>query len=210
MSFCASGSTSPARDAQLPLDEVLASDALGDRVLDLEACVHLHEVELVRVAVENELDRAGADILDGARGVDGRRAHLVAQLGRHAGRRRLLDHLLVAALHRAVALAQVNGVAVLVGKHLKLNMARTSDIFFDEKSTIAKRSDRLARRRSHGVFELGVSVSDAHALATTTHHSLDENRITDAIGFTCKSLHGLILAVIAWHHWHIGIGHDTF
>ena len=33
-------------DAQLPLDEVEAGDELGDRVLDLQARVHLHEVEL--------------------------------------------------------------------------------------------------------------------------------------------------------------------
>ena len=32
-------------DADLPFDEVLAGDGFGDRVLDLEACVHFHEVE---------------------------------------------------------------------------------------------------------------------------------------------------------------------
>jgi hypothetical protein len=32
-------------DAQLPLDQVEPGDHLGDRVLDLQARVHLHEVE---------------------------------------------------------------------------------------------------------------------------------------------------------------------
>jgi hypothetical protein len=49
----------PGRDAQLELDEVDAVDRLGDRVLDLEACVHLHEEELVGpVRGHDELDRA--------------------------------------------------------------------------------------------------------------------------------------------------------
>ena len=34
-------------DAQLQLDEVEAGDQLGDRVLDLQAGVHLQEEELV-------------------------------------------------------------------------------------------------------------------------------------------------------------------
>ena len=42
----------------------------------------------------------------------------------HARRGRLLDHLLVAALQRAVALEQVHGIAVPVGEHLDLDVAR--------------------------------------------------------------------------------------
>ena len=37
----------PRRDADLPLDKVPAGDHLGDRVLDLQSGVHLHEEELV-------------------------------------------------------------------------------------------------------------------------------------------------------------------
>jgi hypothetical protein len=40
-----SGSGSPAGHAQLPFDQILAGDHLGHRVLDLQAGVHLHEVE---------------------------------------------------------------------------------------------------------------------------------------------------------------------
>ena len=65
---------SPARDAQLPLDQVDAGDRLGHRMLDLQPRVHLHEVELA-VGVEQELDRAGADVADGSRQRDRRRAH---------------------------------------------------------------------------------------------------------------------------------------
>jgi hypothetical protein len=43
---------------------------------------------------------------------DGRLAHRRAHLGGHAGGRRFLDHLLVAALQRAVALEQMHRAAV--------------------------------------------------------------------------------------------------
>ena len=62
----------------------------------------------VAAAVEQALDGAGADVADGARGGDGHRAHARPQLGRDGGRRRLLEDLLVAALQRAVALAEVD------------------------------------------------------------------------------------------------------
>ena len=54
-------------DADLLLDEVDVVDRLGDRMLDLEAGVHLDEVELA-VLVE-ELDGAGAGVVDLGDGV---------------------------------------------------------------------------------------------------------------------------------------------
>jgi hypothetical protein len=51
--------------------------SFGDGVLDLDAGVHLHEVELA--AVEEELDGAGALVADGAGGLDGGVAHVAAE-----------------------------------------------------------------------------------------------------------------------------------
>ena len=122
-SLCVYGSGSPRRDQQLRLDEVDAGDQLGHRMLDLDARVHLDEVELA-VLVE-ELERAGAAVADRAAGLDAALAHAARAAGAvMPGRRRLLDDLLVAALHRAVALAQVDDVAVSVGEHLDLDVAR--------------------------------------------------------------------------------------
>jgi hypothetical protein len=55
-------------------------------------------------------------------------------------RRRLLDHLLVAALDRALALAEVDDVAVLVGQHLDLDVARLLDELLDEHAVVAEGS----------------------------------------------------------------------
>ena len=65
----------PRRDADLQLDEVDAGDHLGDRVLDLQAGVHLHEEELVGpVRGDDELDGACTGVVDAAGGIAGGRA----------------------------------------------------------------------------------------------------------------------------------------
>ena len=48
-------------DADLRLDDVEPGDALGDRVLDLDARIDLDEIELAAVGILQEFDRAGAD-----------------------------------------------------------------------------------------------------------------------------------------------------
>ena len=68
------------RDAQLRVHQIDAGHAFGDRMLDLQARVHLEEIEarVVAVAFEQELARAGVAIADRLGGGDGRRAHPLA------------------------------------------------------------------------------------------------------------------------------------
>ena len=66
-------------DEQLLPHEVEPRHGLGDRVLDLDPSVHLHEVE-VPLRVEEALDRAGGAIPDGPCRVDGDRSDARAQL----------------------------------------------------------------------------------------------------------------------------------
>ena len=51
----------PGGDANLLFHEIDAGHFLGDRVLDLDARVHLHEVKLA--VLEEELDRAGVHVI---------------------------------------------------------------------------------------------------------------------------------------------------
>ena len=92
-----------ARDADLLLHDVDAGDHLGHRMLDLHARVHLDEVELA--VLVQELEGAGAASSRSA-GRPRRSASPISAISVAAmpGAGRLLDHLLVAALHRAVAL----------------------------------------------------------------------------------------------------------
>ena len=69
-----------------------------------------------------------------------------ALLGVERGRGRFLQHLLVAALQRAVALAQMHDVAVAVGEDLDLDMARMGEVFLHIDGVVAER--RLASLRA--------------------------------------------------------------
>ncbi len=78
--------------------------------------------------------------------VDHARAQFGTQLGVDGRRRRFLDQLLMAPLNAAFALAEVHDVPVLVAEHLKLDMARPLDEFFDVQIGNAKRLLRLIAR----------------------------------------------------------------
>ena len=54
------------RNAQLQLDQIETEDRLGDRMLDLQARVHLEEIE-ISSSSDHELDRAGVVVVGRAR-----------------------------------------------------------------------------------------------------------------------------------------------
>ena len=131
----------PGRDAQLPFDQIMARDHFGDRVLDLQPRVHFHEKECISFG--DELDRAGTHIADRLGRGDRRLAHRAAPLGRHAGRRRFFEYFLMAALHRAIALEQIDAIALGIGEDLHLDMARPAQIFLDQHPVVAESVDRF-------------------------------------------------------------------
>src|SRR5581483_12061335 len=95
-------------------------------MLDLDPRVELEEPEVP--AVEDELRGAGALVADRAGEGDRGVAHPRPQLRVERGRRRLLQHLLVAPLDRAVALAERGDVAVPVGEDLDLDVPRPLEV----------------------------------------------------------------------------------
>ena len=160
---------------QLPLDQVQPVDELGDRVLDLEPGVHLHEVELVGgVAGHDELDRAGPGVADAARRLDGGAAHGLAAHLVEQRRRGLFDDLLVAPLQAALALAEVRHGAVGVREDLDLDVPGAGDVPLDEQRVVAERGAGLppGRRERGGQFAGGAD--HAHALAAPSGGGFDE------------------------------------
>ncbi len=139
-------------NADLFAHQVHAADHLGHRMFDLEPGIHLDEVEFAIFI--KELDRAGAAVpLVGHRLADDL-AHVRALLGGNDGRGRFLDHLLVAALDRTVALAEVDRIAVAVAEHLEFDMLRVGEIFFHVDGGIAKRCRGFRRGLRHQAFKL--------------------------------------------------------
>src|SRR6266850_6496083 len=95
-------------------------------MFDLQPRVDLEEVELA--VAEDELDGPGVDVAGGSRGPDRGRAHRGPDLGCHHRRRGLFHDLLMAPLDRALALAQVDRIAVAVADDLDLDMSRLAHI----------------------------------------------------------------------------------
>src|SRR5688572_8608597 len=115
-------------------------------MLNLDSRIDLDEVELVGVGVDEELDRAGIVVTnlaaDGHCSIaDGR-----ADVGWQVRRRGNLDDLLVAPLDRAVALEEVNQVAMLIAEELDLDVAGPFDELLDEDVGAVEGGEGLALR----------------------------------------------------------------
>ena len=110
-------------DPELLLDEIEPGHRLGDGVLDLQPRVDLEKRERLRVVERHEeLRGAGADVPGPPGDVDRGPSDALAQRRTDRRRRALLEHLLVAALEAALALAEMQHGAVRVGEQLHLDV----------------------------------------------------------------------------------------
>src|SRR5699024_5707415 len=151
-------------DLELLENQVDPGGLLGDRVLDLQAGVDLEEGD--RVALHHELDGAGAVVAGLAADRLGRLVEPPALLVGEERGRGLLDELLEAALQSAVAGTGDDDVAVLVGEHLRLDVAGLVEVLLDKALAAAERGDGLTGGGLEEVGDLGHLVGDLHAAAT--------------------------------------------
>ena len=181
MSLCCQRELLAGRHPDHLLDEIDAGHQLGHRMLDLEPRVHLEEIEAA-ILPGDEFHRAGAVVADRL----GERHRLLAHPGTRLRveqrARRFLDDLLVAALDRALALAEMDHVAVLVAQHLDFDVARIGDELLDEDAIVAEARFRLRSRARKTFGDLAPVEGDAHALAAAAGGGLDHHRVTDLIG----------------------------
>ncbi|CCW19023.1 hypothetical protein EBBID32_33820 [Sphingobium indicum BiD32] len=170
-------------------------------MFDLKPGVHFHEPYPIRAqafrSVGDEFDRACADIVHCLGGADGGGTDGFAGGGVHAGRGRFLDHLLVAALERAVALEQVDDIAMAVAKDLHLDMAWVGDPFFEQDMVIAEAGRGLALAGGERVGEIGGSIDLAHPLAAAARDRLDKDGVADGVGLGREMGGRLVRAEIA-------------
>ena len=161
------------------LDDVNPGDFFGDAVLDLHAGVHLEEVVLA--VLQHALDRSGAAVVDGLRGVDADFADLRTHLGVDRRGRGLFDQLLVAALHGAVALTEVDHVALVVGEDLDLDVARVGQVTLEVDGVVVEELLPFTRGALEGFFEFICGQRDAEALAAAAAGCLDCHRVADVV-----------------------------
>ena len=169
-------------DAELRLDQVEAHDLLGDGVLDLDARIALDEEVLAGLGIDQELDGAGILVLRRARELHGVGQDALAQAVVEIGRGRHLDDLLVAQLHRAVALEQVHDVALAVAQHLDLDVPRPRHDLLQEEGAIAERGLGFALAAREGLVHLLGPGHGAHAAPAAAGRGLQHHRIADGLG----------------------------
>ena len=163
-------------DADLLGDEVDAGEHLGDRVLDLDPAVDLDEVE-APLRVEQELERPGALVAGGHHAADGEVAQPLASGVVHRRRRPLLDDLLVAALHRAVALPEVHAVAVAVDDDLHLDVPRLLDPLLEVDRVVAEGGLRLRPRERQRLLHLARRAHEPHPASAAARRRLEQHRV---------------------------------
>jgi hypothetical protein len=176
------------RDVELQLDDVDACDHLGHRVLDLEACVDLHEGEALRGRLVEELDGRGVAVA-GAQDEPARGLHdLALLLGREPRAGGLLDHLLVAALVGAVAQAERPRGALPVGDHLDLDVPRGGDETLHQQRAVAERLACLGGGAGERGGQAAGLVDAPDAAAAATGGGLDHERVADRLGLDRRVL----------------------
>ena len=124
------------RDADLFLDEIETGQHFGHRMFDLQARIHLDEIE--GAILVQELDGSDTGVAELRHGLGDALADRGALGGVEGRRGRLLPHLLVSTLQRAIAFAEVNGLAAAVAQHLNLDVARLFEILFDIDAVVAE------------------------------------------------------------------------
>jgi len=88
----------------------------------------------------------------------------------------------VATLHRAVALAQVDGILVLVGQDLDLDVARVLQELLHVDRRVAEGSPGFGLGHLHRIDQRRLGVHHPHAATAAAAGGLDDDGITNALG----------------------------
>jgi len=94
----------------------------------------------------------------------------------------------VAALHGAVALAEMDDVAVLVAEDLHLDVLRARNVFLEKDGRVAECALGLALRLVEQRRKVAGFLDDAHAAAAAAEGRLDDEREADRF----RDLHRLL------------------
>src|SRR3546814_19157363 len=88
---------------------------------------------------------------------------------------------LVAALERAIALEQMDDVAVRIAEHLHFDVAGREDIFLDQHAIVAERAGGIALARLQRVGELLRRIDAATPLSAAAPDCIGEHPQDDPI-----------------------------
>ena len=119
-------------------------------------------------------------------------------------------NLLVAALHRAVALRQVHGIPERIAKDLVLHVAGLHDELLQQDLVVVERLHRFALARVERVQEVVFVLHQAHPFAPAPVPGLDQDGVLDFRGFFFQVQRVLVGTVVARSHLHVGIQQHSY
>src|SRR5262249_44954724 len=117
---------------------------------------------------------------------------------------------LVAALDRALALAQVDDVTLCVGEHLDLDVPGTQHEALDEHAVIAKARLRFGPGAGESNAAVLFAESKPHALAATASRSLNHYGIADLARDAKRLVHAFDFTIRARDRRHSRSVRDSF
>ena len=172
-------------DADLRFHEIDARDHFGDGMLDLDARVHLDKVQIAGFFAE-KFDGARAGVANAFESFGDEAADAVARGLIERDRRRFLENLLVAALERAFAFAEVNDAAMVIAHDLKFDVARALDQLLHVNIGTAECAFGFGARGAEVWEKFAFIANDAHAAAAPPFGGFDHDWIADLVGgFHC-------------------------
>src|SRR4029079_5527517 len=129
-----------------------------------------------------KLAGSSVHVTGGARGAHRGLPHPAAQIRIDGNAWRLLDHLLMSALDRALPLAERQHIPVRIGEHLDLYVTRPGNEFLEIYRIVAERGFRLPLGGAESICKVLRVGYDSHSLAATTSRGFEQNRIAEGRG----------------------------
>ena len=166
----------PLRHLNLRAHEVDARHHFRHRMLHLNARIHLDEIPRLGIHIVQKLHRARVVIPDMLGQFQRRRAQLVPHRFIQRNARSNLHHLLITPLHRAIALVQMQNIAVLIAQNLHFNVLGVLHVLLEEHRRVAERAARLASRFIEQPLQILGFMHHPHPTPATTEGSFDDQR----------------------------------
>ena len=163
------------------LDEVQTGGVFGDRVLHLEARVHLHEIEVAGGGVEQEFDRRRVLVVGGPAQPQGGFLQGLLLARQQRGRGCLGHQLLEPALDRTVADADGPQGAVVIPLDLDFDMANALEAMLHEDRGVAERAAGLAPGAVEGRGQLRVGPGAANPPPAGAGRRFHEDRVPEPL-----------------------------
>src|SRR5210317_758968 len=160
-------------DTQLPLDHVLSGHHLGDGMFNLQASVHLHEIEAT-ICIKQELYSPCTDVTNRLGGIHSSSPHQAAQMLIQPGGGGLFNDLLMPTLDRAVPFKEVYDIALIISKDLNFNVTWSFEIFLQQDVIIAESRGSFALGPFEGFDKFICLANHAHTFPSPTGTRFDQ------------------------------------